>query len=458
MKRIVVFCVNKLRSLRRVIDRKGRMQYLFTIPLLRVFGAAIISLALAAVAISQVKIQEKVTINPSGLRSNNVSTTVSGGTGKLITVTLTYRACGGYKTIYIGASPCNNAYQGEAQGNEVFGNRDPSEVGQAVLAFVAYDYGGYGFSVRDFTTPCIVSSTCDNSHCEESASITVNGVRYPGAGYSYFNTSTNECTGTDLQPQTFDPASIEKYREGQSFDPRDGGLSYIVTGCQVKRSREVQGITFIPPGMPFGLPPPYNWNPVINIGLNACKNQNKLVIKVENLRIPIFALSCIDGYIDLGDGCDQSILSREITSKNLYEILLYDLKWWMKGPSSHLDDGTHPTRFAFRTGVEAHEDLHFSRDSADVAKKITKAYEDIFNLNIPVSPTSCIKEIVTGVEANVKDKLSKAIDNTSKRWGKLRDTEKQKEQKDADIKAGFEYERILTCIMNWVATQPWYNN
>jgi len=267
------------------------------------------------------------------------------------------------------------------------------------------------------------------------------------------------CNNT--HPQTFNPFWIEKYKNFSYFslEPNNpSSLSYIVTGCQLKRNSDVQGITFIIPGMPLEkeFSKNYAWTPSSSAIINLCFNEieQRWIIRFDELRIPIFSSACIEGYINLGDGTDTTKLNSNVQSMSDYAILLKDLDYWEKGPYSQ--PGKKPQKYAFESGILKHENKHFLIDSAHVLFTFNKFFLDLFNNWIfDKSQYYCPEDVLSSKEKSIRIFTSNAVSNCFERYHNLTDWEKKNEELDCDLYASPEYFKIRTRIKNWATNKSW---
>ncbi|HOJ08199.1 MAG TPA: hypothetical protein PKX68_11655 [Ignavibacteriaceae bacterium] len=263
------------------------------------------------------------------------------------------------------------------------------------------------------------------------------------------------------QPQTFNPLWIEKYKNFSYFYPEPSNPNapnYIVAGCQLKRNNNVQGITFIIPGMYLGkeFGQNYDWTPSSSAIINLCLNEieQRWIIKFEELRIPIFSSACFEGYIDLGDGIDTTILNSEIQSKSDYAILLSDLDYWEKG--SYSQPGKKSHKYAFESGILKHENKHFQIDSVYVVNTFNKFFLDLFNSWIlDKSQYSCPEDALSSKEESIRVFTSNEISNCFLRYDNLKDWEKKNEELDCDQYVRPEYKIIRNRIQNWATNKSW---
>ncbi len=414
---------------------------------------------------TQVRIKEKVVINPQqSLKNNNIiagDTTsklqILDTTGTVVTVTYYYRACdNGFGVVRTTQSPCN-AYMDSAVGNKV---TSVSQQGIARFQFKAYDAGTWTFLTDPrFVCPNVL---CGLYTCNDSIVVTDNrGTRVKGTGSRptavYQAQVGTTCVITNPQPQQLDLNSIERYKEGYYFSPEIGSPPIIVTGCNLRRSPGRQGVTYVMPGLPQGNNyGGYTWTPQDAISLDLCLdiNQNVWRIKVNNLRIPIFASSCISGYTDLGDGCDPNILSMYIKSKSEYEILLDDIEWWKIGPYSQI--GSAPKKYAFSSGIESHEDAHLAVTVISLPKYFNAAFDSIYNRKFPKSLYPCAKNAKDAGDFITRNDIRNAVEKAHNRSKDMSPFDNLKEDLDADDFASIEYKLIRMCVEDWAKMQPWY--
>ena len=263
------------------------------------------------------------------------------------------------------------------------------------------------------------------------------------------------------QAQIFNPFWIEKYKNYSYFDydlSDPLNPNYIVEGCQLKRNDLVQGFTFIMPGMPLGKNwnQSYSWTPQDNVKIKVCllENENRWLIKFDELRIPIFSSACIEGYTDLGDGTNITILNSEIKSKSDYDVLLNDLKYWEIGPYSQ--PGKKPQKYVFESGILKHEYKHFQIDSVYVLNTFNKFFSDLFNNWIlDKSQYSCPENALSSKEESIRVFTSNEVSNCFLRYDNLKEWEKKKEELKCDKYARQEYKNIREKIKNWAKNKSW---
>jgi hypothetical protein len=454
----------------------------------RILLLSFLILLSSATLVAQVKIKEKIVLAPNNAITTHAYDTsgiigtrkvrtlptlqsVTDTNGTIVTVKYYYRTCEGFGIVRITDSPCT-AYHDSAVGNTV---TDINQQGLAEFWFRAYDRLDLKpYTIRAFPQfgPNQVIGTCFVLSNNDSIVVTDNRGTHlrSDPGYTpyvqYQPPAGSMCVDNNPQPQTFDPNSVEKYRDGEYFYPGGNNLPYIVTGCPLPWDdphNNTLGVTFMIRYMPNNLPPrQQTWNPVNNNTLKVCLDQaqNRWHVKVQGLRIPIFSSSCIRNYTDLGDGCNPAILSSQITSIDLYKMALRDIKWWWEGPYSH-PQGSHPERFAFRAGIEWHEDYHFSRDLASVVDSMSAAFQRIYDALFPYAQYPCAKNTIEGARNTVNSELTQGWNAANGRFGnnpwEIAKNISQ-EDKDADKNARTEYDRIRVCITIWASTQSWYQN
>ena len=274
------------------------------------------------------------------------------------------------------------------------------------------------------------------------------------------------------QPQIFDQNSIEVYRENEHFytgqyDPLGNEIFYIVQGCQLKKKFEesdavIHGFTIVMPGLPLAIDPPplpeeYWWRPSMHIELGVClvENENRWLITIKNLRIPIFSSACIEGLIDLEDGTNTSLLDQNITSKSIYNKVIRDLNFWYKGSYSQKKKYT-PT-YAFKQGIEAHEAYHAGKDSLEIESLFNKYFQVFFNVNEPKSKYPCPEDLIASIGSGVETRVNQEIETAIYRFSHLAPWEQDNEELDADADADTRetYRQIRINIENWAANKTW---
>lgn len=282
-----------------------------------------------------------------------------------------------------------------------------------------------------------------------------------------FNVVGDECDEeivvcNNPQPQLFNPSWIELYRNGSDFDPEPSNpnsLKYKIVGCQLKRNNAVQGITFIIPGVSLLKEfnnPDYLWTSSSSAIIKLCLNEieQRWTIEYDELRVPIFSSACIEGYTDLGDGTNTTILDLEIQNKSDYAILLKDLSYWEKGPYSQ--QGKKPQKYAFESGILKHEYKHFQIDSANVLNTFNKFFLDLFsNWILDQSLYPCPEDALNSKEESIRVFTSNEVSKCFLRYNNLEDWEKKKEELNCDQYARSEYEIIRNRIENWAANKSW---
>ncbi len=419
-------------------------------------------------AFSQVTIRDTIVINSKSSRS------LSDASNPLVvTFRYIYHSCGTSPLPVCSLQgPCDS-YTQTKTGNTTYPlNNDITNTIE--FDFTPYDPGIYRMIVQTLP-PHWSDAYCGSGSANTDGKLDVvdnqgyeNYTSAGGVGSMIGYVYNGNCVASDLQPQTAQDLNIEKYNEGSYFDPQDGGLSYIVSGCPLpsswfnSTSDDTLGVTFMIKYMPNNLPPNnQTWSPIQSNSLTLCFDaaQNVWRIRLHGLRIPIFSSACFNKYENINDGCNDAVLAQHITSKSLYEIALHDLRWWLEGSYSHPNE--HPERFYFQTGIEKHESLHFTRDSAAVVKEYSLALQNIFNSPIPKATNPCYSDASTGGRVVVNPMLTNAWNAAYNRFGDNKievNQNKQKEDADADLNARSEYTRILGCLTTWATTQVWYNN
>ncbi|MGQ9799996.1 MAG: hypothetical protein ACUVRG_12060, partial [Ignavibacterium sp.] len=263
------------------------------------------------------------------------------------------------------------------------------------------------------------------------------------------------------QAQIFNPLWIEKYRNYSYFDydlKDPFNPNYIVQGCQLKRNNLVQGITFIMPGMPIGKnwSQSYSWTPQDNATIKVCllENENRWLIKFDELRIPIFSSACIQDYVDLGNGLEISLLDSYVKNINEYKKVINDIdKWRNDYPVPK------PERYAFSSGIIKHEYRHFLIDSLYVITVFNNLFNTFFNDQnwfLDKNTYSCPESVLSTKKFLLRDEIQKALNNCFLRYSNLSSAEKETEELDCVKFAQDEYDLIKKRIQQWAVNQPWF--
>ena len=262
------------------------------------------------------------------------------------------------------------------------------------------------------------------------------------------------------QPQTFNPLWIEKYKNYSYFDPEPKNpqsLKYIVSGCQLKKNGNVQGLTFIIPGIPLSKTANQNyfWRPQDNAIIKVCldENEKRWLIRFEELRIAIFSSDCIEGLVDLGNGSNISLLESNITSMKDYRIVIDDIKSWRN------QYPVDPKKYAFNSGIIKHEYKHFLIDSIYVINSFNNLFNNIFNSNewfLDKNTFTCPKEVLSAKEFLLRDNIIQVVNNCFTRYKNLSETEKEQEEIECVKFAQDEYDLIKIRIQGWAVNQPWF--
>ena len=284
-------------------------------------------------------------------------------------------------------------------------------------------------------------------------------------GYGTFVVKKGECDEEIIvcnnpQPQTFNPLWIEKYKNYSYFDPEPKNplsLNYIVSGCQFKRNSNVQGLTFIIPGIPLSKTANqnYSWRPQDNAIIKVCldENEKRWLIRFEELRIPIFSSDCIEGLVDLGNGSNISLLESNITSMKDYRIVIDDIKSWRN------QYPVDPKKYAFNSGIIKHEYKHYLIDSIYVINSFNNLFNNIFNSNewfLDKNTFTCPKEVLSAKEFLLRDNIIQVVNNCFTRYKNLSETEKEQEEMECVKFAQDEYDLIKIRIQGWAVNQPWF--
>ncbi len=291
----------------------------------------------------------------------------------------------------------------------------------------------------------------------------------PGAmlieGYGDVVVTQNECDEEivicdNAQPQTFNPLWIEKYNNYSYFDPDPNdpnSLQYIVTGCQLKRNNDVQGVTFIMPGMPMGKSwnQDYAWRADRDAIIRICllEGENRWLIRFDDLRIPIFSSDCITGLIDLGDGLNISLLELNITSMKDYKIFIDNINSW------RTDYPVKANKYAFKSGIIKHEYKHFLIDSVNVINSFNNLFNTIFNHDdwfLDKNTYTCPKAVLSAKEFELRDNILKVVNNCFLRFTNISKIGKDQEELDCVKFAQVEYDLIKTRINQWAVNQDWF--
>ncbi len=408
----------------------------------------------------QVRIKEKVVINPQqSLQNINIIGEDSTSTSQVFDttgtrVTVRYRRfCFDTPTggkAFTESSPCN-AYKDSAVFNQQ---------GIAQYKFIAYDKNALTpYRIRGYPG-CF-------SYGHDTLTVTDNrGFRRVSIGYwpliDY--QPPDPCVVNNPQPQTLAGNSIETYSENSSFSWVDEtGTTQTING--------IDGCSYDPPppgmidlGKTFimyrvspapNAQPPY-YKPLSDRTIDVCLdelNQN-YKFRVSNIRIPIFESVCLNnaiarGWVDLGDGTNNGLLSTYIYNCDTWRIVRKKLEYFIKG-THNPNNLAPPGNFFFSPAIMMHEKRHgLDFDSVARVRFNEDAFPLIFGINAYKSDFPCAK--------NAIDEKKETIDNILNLFyeeARLAPINAMQ----ADEYAQKTYQDILDRINTWAKRQTWWNN
>jgi hypothetical protein len=355
---------------------------------------------------SQVRIKEKVVINPQqSLKNNNIiggdttsASQVLDTTGTIVTVKYYYTPYDmwgtGFGIVRTKLSPCD-AYKDSAIGNTV----NFMQQGLAQFHFTAYDSSSNGYIFQGFPQYSLVSSG-------DSIVVTDNrGVHKKELGLSpfvqYWPQSPVGCVISNPQPQTLDTNSFEVYKQGDLFLDPNLSQPIVVDNC---------GYNVSPRTIRFGLTMPLwyvnmdkstpfhdalqditdiNKDPKICLDNTNPADKRWLFQFKTKVRIPIFSSLCPpSSFTNLGG--NPTVWQTTITSCKVYEKADKAMQYWLKG--SYASGGASPPyKYYFDSMIMAHEDTHVEDWKVAIQDSMNKAYNDAFTNRPHTSLYSCAR-------------------------------------------------------------------
>ncbi len=216
----------------------------------------------------------------------------------------------------------------------------------------------------------------------------------PGAasiGYTY--TGEINCSGSDLQPQTFDPNSIQVISEGQTYT----GMDDCRNSCQVD-------VTVCPTSMPTDCKYTFGVTGISNSRLSSCllrptfgginiclDNQtNNWHFNISNLSVPIISTLCTppSNWTDIGDGTDLSLLQQLITNCTDYNRIMDALNQWTQGKQPCETPCTSNCSSYYSSyAARKHEDVHLAHYKQFLQIMMDNSYKT--KVDIPKVGSEC---------------------------------------------------------------------
>lgn len=200
----------------------------------------------------------------------------------------------------------------------------------------------------------------------------------------------------------------------------------------------------------------YEWTPSNSAIINPClvKSDQRWLIKFDELRTPVFSSACVDGYTNLSDCIDTTLLSYYIKSKSDLKDVLSDLAYWYKGPYSQ--PGVRPIKYAFDSGLLAHEYKHYQIDSSFINQVFDTFFLELYNSWVfNTNEYKCESDLLSAKEMSIRVNISSRIDNCFRRYDNMLDWEQKNEELDCDVSARGEYDRIKVRIEKWALNKTW---
>ncbi|BDQ02955.1 MAG: hypothetical protein KatS3mg037_1530 [Ignavibacterium sp.] len=274
------------------------------------------------------------------------------------------------------------------------------------------------------------------------------------------------------QPQMLDMNSIEFYKENDIFhtwlyDPLGNEITYYVQGCEFKSKEKGKislGVTLLIPGMPLfkSLSGPFDWKTESEVEFRTCvhQNENRWIINVERLRIPVFSSSCINNppepyfeFIDLGDGSDILLLENNIPDRETFDMVMRDLEYW-KTPLERFK--RYPEKFVFKSGIQRHEDYHGILEAENIKMLFNGYFQILFNANYSLNTYKCPEDLLRIIESQMRANIGAKRDEAFYRYTNLGANGQKNEEMECDKYAVSEYEAIEKRIINWAKNKTWY--
>ncbi len=350
---------------------------------------------------TQVRIKEKVVINPQqSLKNNNIigqdttSTTQNlDTTGTIVTVRYR-RFCFDTPTggkAFTQSSPCN-AYKDSAVINQQ---------GIAQYKFIAYD--------KNVLTPYrILGYPGCFTYGSDTLIVTDNrGFRRVSVGYwPLIDYQPSEiCVVNNPQPQTLDFNNVEVYGNGQLYNGTDisGNIcTGIIRLCptSIPVNEYTLGSTrgsYTTPSFsnPCVLGPSYS-------NISGCVDEitGKKHLKIEGMKLPLISDICSDPlnrFNDFGDATDEILLQIKIQSCLDFNNVIDALNWWQKGPYSKAN-GYYPKfpphNIIFSSLVRAHETKHVTQLYEKLKQSFNAIYKQIDRVVAINQNVNCIQDLI----------------------------------------------------------------
>ncbi len=417
---------------------------------------------------TQVRIKEKVVINPQqSLKNNNIiggdttsASQVLDTTGTIVTVKYYYTPYDmwgtGFGIVRTKLSPCD-AYKDSAIGNTV----NFMQQGLAQFHFTAYDSSTTGYIFQGFPQYGLVNSS-------DSIVVTDNrGVHKREVGTSplvqYWPLSPVGCVINNSQPQTLDTTSFEVYKQGDFFADASLPSPIVVDNCAYNvRQGTIR----------FGLTIPLLWvnmnrqAPYYNVAQEIqniikdpqiCRdNTNPLDPRwmfffKTKVRIPIFSSLCPpSGFTNLGG--DPIVWQTTITSCSMFKKAKEAMDYWMMG--SYASTKPMPYKYYFDSMIMVHEETHLEDWKRDIEDSMNKAYNDAFNKRPSAILFPCAKNAVDSYPwgADIPNAYSNATKDKSK-TAQQEFTDELKTDKDPRTKARRQI--IFDQFIAWGQSKGW---
>jgi hypothetical protein len=182
----------------------------------------------------------------------------------------------------------------------------------------------------------------------------------------------------------------------------------------------------------------------------------KWQFNINNLRIPIYTSFCPrDGWIDLGDGTDATLLNSMINDCLALGDVLYWLDvYWI--PGQHLKKSFLITdrKYVFRAGVLKNEEYHVNRLKTNITLAINDSLYLLRTDDYKFSKElyNCPKDVIN-LE---KEKVRQLIIRGRASWPNKMEPQ-EIEEINSDIYSRDTFKQIRQNIIDWAKQQSWWD-
>lgn len=183
----------------------------------------------------------------------------------------------------------------------------------------------------------------------------------------------------------------------------------------------------------------------------------KWQFNVANIRIPIYMSLCPrEGWIDLGDGTDGSLLSSYIQDCiELDDVINWLDIYWI--PGQHISEIKPITanKYTFSAGTLANEEYHIGR----LKYATTKAINDTIDLlrtdeyKFSKDDYPCPEDVINAKAENVRNLVTAGY----YKWPSKLGGTTEAEEIDSDKSSTPVFRQIRLSIIDWARQQSWWD-